>query len=269
MAKDLTATEIDHRVERDGNVATVIIDRPHARNSLTIELVHSLRATFGRLNADPDVRAIVLTGAGNSFCAGQALDDARVVNENSVIDLTAAIDEGYNPLVTAIIASDKPVVAAVQGAAAGAGFSLACACDFRIVADNAFFTSAFVKIGLAPDGALSFTLPRIVGYAKALEICMLSERIDAGKADALGLCTRVVAGADVLSEAQSLARTLASGARSVGLTKRLLQGNTLGSALQDALRLELETQRETTATSDFREGIVAFLGKREPRFTGK
>jgi len=268
MAQNLTTNEVGHRVERDGNIATVILDRPHARNSLTIELVHSLRATFERLNADAEIRAIVLTGAGNSFCAGQALDDARVVNENSVIDLTAAIEQGYNPLITAMIDSEKPVIAAVNGAAAGAGMSLACACDFRIVADDAFFTSAFVKIGLAPDGGLSFTLPRIVGYAKALEICMLSERIDAGRADALGLCTRVVSAADVLPEAQNLARTLANGAASVGLTKRALKENGLG-ALQDALQFELETQAAATSTADFREGIAAFLGKRAPRFTGK
>lgn len=267
MTQNVTPNEIDHRVERDGSIATVTIDRPQARNSLTIELVHSLLGTFQRLNADASVRAIVLTGAGNAFCAGQALDDARVVNATSAVDLTAAIEQGYNPLVSAIVGSDKPVIAAVNGAAAGAGFSLACACDFRIVADNAFFTSAFVKIGLAPDGGLSFTLPRIVGYARALEICMLSERIDAGRADALGLCTRVVSAADVLDEARRFARALAAGSRAVGLTKRLLKANGLG-ALQDALELELETQREATGTADFREGIAAFTGKREARFSG-
>jgi 2-(1,2-epoxy-1,2-dihydrophenyl)acetyl-CoA isomerase len=182
-------------------------------------------------------------------------------------DLANTVERRYNPLIVKLLTIEKPVIAAVNGVAAGAGMGIACACDFRIVAQTASFTTAFVKIGLVPDSGLSFTLPRIVGYANALELCMLSEKIDAARADALGLCTRVVPVERCLEEAQSLAATLARGPHSLGLIKRELARNGLGD-VQAALAYEGHLQTIAGATNDFAEGLAAFAAKRTPAFRG-
>src|ERR1700761_1247175 len=158
MANAVTAP-VDHRVETDGAVATITLARPQAYNALTADLMESLLATFRALGRDAGVRAVVLTGAGKGFCAGQARDDERTLPSNGAIDSGATVEARYSPLLITLMTLDKPVIAAVNGVAAGAGMGIACACDFRIVADSAAFTTAFAKIGLVPDSALSFTLP--------------------------------------------------------------------------------------------------------------
>jgi 2-(1,2-epoxy-1,2-dihydrophenyl)acetyl-CoA isomerase len=258
---------IDHRVTVDGGVATIAFARPHAYNALTADLLDSLLATFKTLERDASVRAIVITGDGKAFCSGQALDDAKTIPPGGAAELTNTIERRYNPLIVKLLTIEKPVIAAVNGVAAGAGMGIACACDFRIVADTASFTTAFVKIGLVPDSGLSLTLPRIVGYANALELCMLSEKIDAARAGALGLCTRVVPAERCLEEAQTLAATLARGPRSLGLIKRELARNGLGD-IQAALAYEAHTQTIAGATDDFAEGLAAFGAKRAPEFRG-
>ncbi len=177
------------------------------------------------------------------------------------------LERRYGPFITAIMTSAKPVVAAVNGVAAGAGMAIACACDFRIVAESASFTTAFAKIGLVPDSALSFTLPRLVGYGRALELCLLSEKVDARRADALGLCTKVVPAERLAEEAQAFAAALARGPRSLGMIKRELLRNGLGE-LRDALDYEVQLQAAAGATADFAEGLAAFRAKRAPDFTG-
>jgi len=260
-------TPVDHRVEIAAGVATITLGRPQAYNALTADLMESLLATFRGLGRDESVRAIVLTGEGKGFCAGQALDDARTLPADGPIDIGATVEARYTPLLTEILTIEKPVIAAVNGVAAGAGMGIACACDFRIVADTASFTTAFVKIGLVPDSALSFTLPRLIGYARALELCMLSEKIDAARADALGLCTKVVPLDRCVAEAQALAATLARGPKSIGLIKRQLVRNGLGD-LHAALAYEGHLQSVAGASEDFTEGIAAFRAKRAPEFRG-
>lgn len=267
MAQTVNPAPVDHRVEIAEGVATITLERPQAYNALTLALLRSLYATIRGLERETSVRAIVVTGAGKAFCSGQALDDPEALPPGERRDLGIAVRECYNPLISAIMTSEKPFVAAVNGVAAGAGMGLACACDFRIVAENASFATAFVKIGLVPDSGLSFTLPRIVGYAKALELCLLGEKIDTVRADALGLCTKIVPTERVLAEAQAFAATLVRGPRSLGLIKRELLHNGAGD-LRAGLEYEAEMQSIAGTSADFGEGIEAFVEKRPPAFTG-
>jgi 2-(1,2-epoxy-1,2-dihydrophenyl)acetyl-CoA isomerase len=258
---------VDHRVASENGVATITLARPRAYNALTADLLESLLATFKALERDAAVRAIVLTGEGKAFCAGQALDDERTLPKDGPIDIGATVESRYSPLLLKILTLEKPVIAAVNGVAAGAGMGIACACDFRIVAESASFTTAFVKIGLVPDSGLSFTLPRLIGYGKALELCLLSEKVDAARADALGLCTKVVPAERCVAEAQTLAAALAKGPRSIGLIKRELLRNGL-TDVQSALAYEAHLQSVAGASADFAEGIAAFTAKRAPDFRG-
>jgi 2-(1,2-epoxy-1,2-dihydrophenyl)acetyl-CoA isomerase len=265
----------DHRLDVAGPVATITLERPAAYNAVTRKLLRSLLITLQDVAADPAVRAVVVTGAGKGFCAGQALDDPdtmRLDPDTARFDLQAdlynAVVDGFNPVIHLLLTMEKPIVAAVNGVAAGAGFGVALACDFRIVAQTAAFTTAFAKIGLVPDSGVSLLLPRIIGYARALELCMLSGKIDAAAAQALGLVTELVPFEDVVSRAQAFAAQLAAGPKALGLIKRELVRNALGDIV-GALAYEAEVQSVAGDTSDAREGITAFGEKRKPVFAGR
>lgn len=267
MERTMTA---EHRLEIEGSVATIVLDRQAQYNALTATLLEALGRTFVELERNGDVRAIVLTGAGKGFCAGQSLDDPAIAAGDGKIDVRTAVASRYNPLLRRMLTIEKPIVAAINGVAAGAGMGLALACDLRLASKAASFTTAFVKIGLVPDSGLSFLLPRIVGYGRAMEAVLLSEKIDAARAYELGIVNRLCEPDDLLSQAQALAAELARGPRAVGLIKRELSRNVFGpGGIDDALSYEAEMQTIAGATEDFTEGVTAFREKRAPRFSGK
>jgi 2-(1,2-epoxy-1,2-dihydrophenyl)acetyl-CoA isomerase len=256
----------DLRVETAGAVATVTLDRPDALNALTVALKEELRATFEGLAADDAVRAIVLTGAGRAFCAGQ---DLRERLEPDALPLDEEIRARYNPLVRAMRATPKPIVGAINGVAAGAGASLAFACDVRLAAETASFVLAFGRVGLIPDSGATWLLPRLVGAAKAAELALLNEPLSAVDAERIGLVARVVPAGDLVAEAQGVAQRLAAGAPvATALTKEALAA-AWDASFDDQLETEAELQGRAGATADHAEGIAAFLERRQPRFTGR
>jgi 2-(1,2-epoxy-1,2-dihydrophenyl)acetyl-CoA isomerase len=255
----------DLRVEVGESVATLTLDRPDALNSLTVPLKNELLATFSRLARDRDVRAVVLTGVGRAFCAGQ---DLRERLEPDAVPLATELRERYNPLILAMRNLDKPIVGAINGIAAGAGASLAFACDIRIAAEGASFLLAFGRVGLVPDSGATWFLPRLVGPAKAAELALSGEALSAVDAERLGLVARVVAADTLLGEARALAVRLAAGApRAIALTKRALD-RSWDSTLEESLEYEAYLQGIAGATDDHREGLAAFVEKRPPRFSG-
>ena len=201
-------------------VAVLTLDRPAALNSLTVPLKEELLATFRRLGRDRDVRAIVLTGAGRAFCAGQDLLERL---EPDAAPLETELRERYNPLILAMRTIEKPIIGAINGVAAGAGASLAFACDLRIASDNASFVLAFDRVGLVPDSGATWFLPRLVGLAKATEIALIADKVSAADAERLGIVARVVPGESLMAEALALATRLTAAApRALALTKRAL-----------------------------------------------
>jgi 2-(1,2-epoxy-1,2-dihydrophenyl)acetyl-CoA isomerase len=256
----------DLRVEVADSVATLTLDRPDALNSLTVPLKEELLATFRRLGSDRDVRALILTGAGRAFCAGQ---DLRERLEPGATPLATEVRERYNPLILAMRLLEQPIIGAINGVAAGAGASLAFACDIRIAAENASFLLAFGRIGLIPDSGATWFLPRLVGPAKAAEIALTGDALSAADAERFGLVARVVPSESLPDEARALAVRLASGApRAIALTKRALN-RSWDATLEESLDYEAWLQGVAGATDDHREGLAAFVEKRPPRFSGK
>jgi len=256
----------DLRVEIADRVATVTLDRPEALNALTVSLKEELLRTCVDLAGDPTVRAIVLTGAGRAFCAGQ---DLRERLQPDAAPLDVELRERYNPLILAMRRLEKPIVGAINGIAAGAGASLAFACDVRVAAEGASFLLAFGRLGLVPDSGATWLLPRLVGAAKAAELILAGTALSAGDAERLGLVAKVVPAESVVEEAQGVARRLADLApQALALTKRALEA-AWTSSLEEQLELEAELQGIAGATGDHAEGLAAFLEKRPPRFTGE
>ena len=248
---------------RAGAVQTITLNRPDKMNAFNRALHVALREALKEAR-DPDVRAVVITGAGRGFCAGQDLTEFREAG-----DVGAALRETYHPNVLAIRALEKPVIAAVNGACAGAGLSLACACDIRIAADNASFVPGFIGIGLVPDAGGTYFVHRLLGAARAFEWMSSNRRLSAAEAHAWGLVSEVVEGAALPARAAELADFYAAlPTRGIGMTKRLFD-HADTAALDEQLELEAQLQTAATQTDDFREGVAGFLEKREPRFTGR
>jgi 2-(1,2-epoxy-1,2-dihydrophenyl)acetyl-CoA isomerase len=250
-------------VTRDGAVQTITLNRPEKLNAFTRGLHAELLAAL-KAARDPEVRAVVVTGAGRAFCAGQDLTEFGEAG-----DVGTALRETYHPNIEALRALEKPVIAAVNGACAGAGLSLACACDIRIASDAATFVPGFVGIGLIPDAGGTYFVHRLLGAPRAFEWMTSNRRLTAAEAHAWGLVSEVVEGDALSARAAELAAFYASmPTRAVGMTKRLFD-HADTATLGEQLELEAQLQAAASQSDDFREGVQAFLEKRPPRFSGR
>ncbi|WP_248963717.1 enoyl-CoA hydratase-related protein [Sphaerisporangium perillae] len=249
-------------------VATITLNRPDAMNALTISMKAALLEALEHARDDAEARAVLLTGAGRGFCAGQDLRE-HADNLDAGVGLDNTVRAHYNPIILTITGMGKPVIAAVNGFAAGAGASLALACDFRVAADGAKFAMAFLGIGLAPDSGASWTLPRLVGAAKARELLLLGEPVTAARALELGMVTSVVPGDELTASARALAVRLAQGpTQAYGATKQALDFSAAHS-LEDSLEMEADLQDACAKTEDHHNATRAFLAKRRPTFDGR
>lgn len=249
-------------------VATVTMNRPDSLNALNEEISVGLQQALARAAADRDVRAVVLAANGRGFSAGADLSDIAP-DANGKVPVASILERRYHPIVRTLAAMEKPSIASVQGVAAGAGSSLALACDFRIASDKARFYQAFIKIGLIPDSGGTFFLARLVGLAKAIELSMLGDIVDAAEAERLGLVTRVVAADKLADETRAFAEQLAAGPTvAYGLARRALHFASTAT-LDQSLDREAELQAVAALTEDNLEGVTAFLQKRAPNFKGR
>jgi 2-(1,2-epoxy-1,2-dihydrophenyl)acetyl-CoA isomerase len=249
---------------RDGAVLTITLNRPESYNAFTTAMHAALRGALDEAAAG-DVRAVVVTGAGRGFCAGQDVTEFRELDH----DVGEHLEATYHPNVRAIRALEKPVIAAINGPAAGAGLSLACVCDYRIAADAAAFVPGFVGIGLVPDSGGSYFIARLLGPSRAFTWMTTNRRLTAAEAHAWGLVDEVVEADKLAVRAAELAAAYAAApTRGIGLTKRLFD-HAATATLEEQLALEAELQTTATGTEDFEEGVAAFLEKRPPRFTGR
>ena len=252
----------------DGGIARLTLNRPDKLNSFNPQMHGEVRDALQRLPAS-DARVLVLSGAGRAFCAGQDLGDRAVTAGSQGVDLGKSIDEYYNPLVLALQTLPMPVIAAVNGVAAGAGANIALACDLVIAAGSASFVQAFAKLGLLPDSGGTWTLPRLVGNARALGLALLGNKLAAEQAAAWGMIWQCVPDTEFAAAVDALAQTLAAApTRGLAATKAAIRGSWRHS-LAEQLDIERDVQRELGRSNDYAEGVAAFIEKRSPRFTGR
>ena len=248
---------------REGAVLTVTLNRPEVYNAFNRALHDALREALTEAQ-DPAVRCVVVTGAGKGFCAGQDLKEFGQVSAS----IRDALEQTYHPNIRLVRALEKPVIAAVNGPAAGAGLSFACACDIRVASDTATFVPGFVGIGLVPDSGGTWFIHRLLGFARAFEWMCANTRLSATEALDWGLVSEVVPAASFESRVAELAAEWAARPTlAVGRTKQLFE-HAFSASLEEQLALEAELQQASVATADFREGVGAFLEKRPPTFTG-
>lgn len=250
----------------NNNVLTITLNRPDKFNSFNREMALQLIKVLDEANNDKLIRAVIITGAGKAFCAGQDLAEAIDPNGPGI---SRIVEEHYNPIVLRLRKIEKPIIAAVNGVAAGAGANIALACDIVLATVSASFIQAFSKIGLIPDSGGTFFLPRLIGFQRASALMMTGDKVSANEAQQMGMIYKVFADDTFMNEVQSFANTMANmPTKGIGLTKRLLnesQFNTFDKQLMS----EGKVQVEAASTHDYNEGVKAFLEKRKPEFTGQ
>jgi len=266
----MTADVSSVLLEVADGVATITLNRPDAMNSLDVATKEALLAAVRRVADDDGVRCVVLTGTGRAFCVGQDLKEhIEILHSESSDALFRTVDEHYNPIVTTLVGMAKPVIAAVNGVAAGAGASLAFACDLRIVADTAGFNLAFANVALSCDTGSSFTLQRLVGRAKAIELLYFPRTVEADEALSLGLATRVVPAAELAEVVGDLAARLAAGPTvALGAMRQSVE-YAAGHDFADSVAFESTRMTLTGATADHAAAVAAFVAKEKPVFEGR
>ncbi|WP_394907623.1 enoyl-CoA hydratase-related protein [uncultured Mesonia sp.] len=255
------------QVDIKNRVATIRLNRPEVFNSFNREMAFAVQSELKNLATHPEVRAIVLTGSGKAFCAGQDLKEVTDPSLNP--GFKAILEEHYNPIIQLIRETPKPILAAVNGVAAGAGANIALACDIVVASEQAAFIQAFSKIGLIPDSAGTFFLPRLIGFQKASALAMLGDKVDAQEAERLGMIYKYYPTKDFEDEVNKLAVKLGDmPTKALALTKEALN-HALVNNLDEQLALESQFQIEAASSQDYTEGVSAFVQKRKPEFKGK
>ena len=267
-SKDAASSSASILTSLDDSVLTITLNRPDKLNSFTADMSQALQAAL-REATHENVRAVLLTGAGKGFCAGQDLSDRMVVAQGGSIDLGETIEKNWAPVIRAIRDLPKPVVCAVNGVAAGAGANLALGCDIVLAARSAKFIQPFCKLGLMPDGGGSWLLPRLIGEARAKALAMTGEPVSAEQAEAWGMIWKALPDDALMPTAREMAERLATQPTyGFALTKQAIHAGA-GATLEQHLDTERDLQRLAGASPDYVEGVTAFIEKRTPRFTGK
>jgi len=251
---------------KSDGIATICLNRPEAFNSVNAALAHEWIAALDDCKKDESIRVVVITGKGKAFCAGQDLKE--VTDPNQMPGFKALLEKHYGPIVKRIVSLEKPVIAAVNGVAAGAGANLALACDIIVASEKASFIQAFSAIGLIPDSAGTYFLPRLIGRAKAMAFAMLGDKIKAVEAERVGMIYKCVPVEEFEETINTLANRLSKMAtKGLGLTKRAFN-QSLENSFEQQLKLETELQIEASETDDYEEGVASFIEKRKPNFKG-
>lgn len=254
-------------VNIENNVAIVTLNRPDKFNSFNREMAFLMQDELDALEKNDAVRAIIIVGSGKAFCAGQ--DIGEITNPDLDFGFKQILDDHYNPIVTRIRSIEKPIIAAVNGVAAGAGANIALACDVVVASESSSFIQAFSKIGLIPDSAGTFFLPRLIGFQKASALMMLGDKVSATDAEKMGMVYKVFPSETFMEEVKIIANTMANmPTKALGLTKRLLN-ESMSNDLTAQLKLESKLQIESANSEDYAEGVAAFVEKRKPVFKGK
>lgn len=256
-------------LEKKDCVGIITLNRPDKLNAFNDELTSKLKDTLKDIERDVTIKAVILTGSGRGFCSGQDLQDRDLRQKGQRPSLGISIRQRYNPIILKIRSIEKPVIAAINGVAAGAGASLAFACDFRIAADDAYFVQSFTKVGLIPDSGSTFFLPRLIGITKSFELMLTADKLDASEAMRLGILNKIVPGTKLMDEAQALAKRLTAGpSLAYGLTKRAVN-RAIFPDIEELLEYEASLQEIAGRSDDFEEGVKAFVEKREPAYKGR